>query len=231
MNRKIILVIRRTQDYYLYGKVMSYMREYQYAWNMFFNLQYIEFRKRLSEISVMSYMYAGFDKIYFWQNDKIYRDINKRGHIVLSIDEDDWINRSIVQELRKFDFQDMSVAMWRVIHLRCKPDPLIYYAKLKETPSCGYAIKALYDMRLSQRSYRMHYSSTRKDYIKLDKILAIKLDNYSSISFAEHHPIVDLLELMKKKYLVTPNEDLQEYSDQVKAYNNLLLDLYDSCKV
>lgn len=231
---KIILIVRRSKSYYLHGRVMAHMKHYQYAWDMFFDIPYIEFRRRLSDISAMSYMYAGFDKIYFWADNKIYEKVNKPGNVVLSIDEDDWISRSVPAILRDFDFDGTNVVMWRAIHLKCdnwKIFAPIYYSKWHETPSCAYAIRTPHDVALSRESWRMHYTSSREKHVKLDKFLSVKLDNYSSISFAERYDIDKLIEVMKNRYIVAPNEDLEEYIDQVEAYNNLLLELYDSCRV
>lgn len=224
---KIILLIRRSREYYLEDKVMTYLSEKRYVWKLFFKLSYLEFRKKLAVIGSLTYLSNKFDRIYFWDE---YEEVNQEGNIVVAIDEDDWISAFLATELRNFDFQDRPVAKWQVINLRCDEDPSFCQISWDLTPSCGYAIKTPYRVECIDRNTQMrHYNHI--DAIKLDKILSVKVDNFSSISFMETINVNTLLEYMKKGYLVEKIALLHEYEKQIDLYNELLLELYDSCKI
>jgi len=223
---RIVLVIRRTQDYYLEGKMMDYLFEHRYMWNLFYKLPYLEFKKRLSEIASSTYLANKFDRIYFWDE---YEEVNQEGNIVVPIDEDDWIHPSLANELRSFNFQDKPVVQWKVLNLRCNLDTPFVIMDYIYTPSCGYAVKAPYRVGCIDRNWQM--DNRKHDIIGLDKVLSAKVDNFSSISFMENQDSNSLLEHMKSGYLVEKVAPLQEYATQVDLYNELLKELYDSCKV
>jgi len=222
----IVLLIRRTRGYYLDGKVMNYLSERRYMWNLFYKLPYLEFKKRLADIGSLTYLANKFDRIYFWEE---YKEVNKEEHIVVPVDEDDWISTSLATELRNFDFQDKPVAQWQVMNLKCSTDLAFHKISWDKTPSCSYAVKTPYKQECIDRNTQMmHY---QQDIIKLDKVLSVKVDNFASISFMENRSFNTILEHMKKEYLVENIALLREYEQQVDLYNELLTELYDSCKV
>ena len=57
------------------------------------------------------------------------------------------------------------------------------------------------------------------------------MDHLGTQSFREIGGMDSLINIVKKKSLVGNNDLLQEYEEQVKMYNELLLELYESCKV
>jgi len=226
---KIILLIRRTREYYLEDKPMSYLSERRYLWNLFFKLPYIEFKKRLAKIASLTYLANKFDRIYLWGE---YEEVNKEGNIIVAIDEDDWISTSLAEELRNFDFQNKPIVKWQVLNLRCDKSPFLKQVNWDDRPtaSCGYAIRSPYRIECIYRAYNIMYH-VNKDAIKLDKVLSVKVDNFASISFLEGQTSDTLLKYMRKGYLVEQVALLHEYREQVDLYNELLLELYDSCKL
>ena len=229
---KIILLIRRSDSYYLTRKVdlsVRYSKEQVNrnlaSWSLFLKMPYTEFRKRLSAISSSTFSQNSFDRIYFWGDYDELKD--KEGIIVVPLDEDDWIHPSLADNIRHFDFQGNMVLRWKVINVS-------FYGRVSihgggACRSCGYAVKTP-----APRSYiftNTNISKMNSNVIKLDNILSVKIDNLSSRSFLNTHSFDTIIECVKDRRVIEDLELLGEYKPMVKSYNELLLELYDSCKI
>jgi len=230
---KIILLVRRDRDYYINQVVSPVVKSGERVfsknlnlWNFFFKIPYVEFRRRLSEVSSLTYSQNSFDKIYFWGD---YEAIEKEpdGSIIVPIDEDDWISNTLADDIRNFDFKDKQVTKWDVINIGPKGDSSLERRNLCR--SCSYAVKLPY--HISFISINVLMTRNQRDIIKFNKTLSAKVDNIATRTFLGNNYFDYLLEIVKKRHQVKKTKLLQGYEEQVDIYNKCLIDLYDSCKL
>lgn len=114
-DREIILVIRRTKEYWLnnsYRQTLnSWLIDIIDLWNQSFKMQIMDFRNRLRDIASSLYLKNKFDKIFlhshkdtrFWGNITMEEIKLYKNTIFVPIDEDDWIRDCLSDELRNID--------------------------------------------------------------------------------------------------------------------------------
>lgn len=223
--KKVILFIRRDQEYFLEGKIKKhYYSPSLKGWNMFFKYPYLKFRKRLSEIASLSYSLNNFDYVYLWGD---YKKLEKnKEDIIVPIDEDDWISKDLVMTLKDFSFDEKRIVRWNVTSI--SHIGKVFKEKRGFCRSCEYAVFMPVPIKLIRTNT---YISKLTQIKKIDKALSVKIDNISSISFLWHHSFEKILNIVKNKYLIEDIKLLKEYKNLVDLYNELLIDLYKSCKV
>ena len=226
----IILVIRRSREYYLNDRVTPWLDRQVSVWNFFYKLPYITFRHRLCDIASLTYFPNKFDKIYLWARDDEYKEMNIEGNIVIAVDEDDWISSSLAGHIRDIDFES-EVVKWNCANINTSQAIIDWgWLPLNYCASCSYAIKTPHQnvMNIANNVWMGRYQGPVQ---KIDKLLAVKVDNFASLSWLENETVDSMLTTMQKREIVKMAAPIQEFELQVKLYNELLSELYDSCKI
>jgi len=229
---KIFLIIRRNRDYFInneYKRVIidrnPLLRKNICSWNLFFRFPHLEFRRRLSQIASISYAQNTFDRIYLWGE---YPEIeNKEEVIAVPVDEDDWISKDLANTIRETDFEGKKAMMWDVINI--SQTGRIFKEIRHLCRSCSYAVKTPCNRRHMVVNTTM--SHKMRKIKRISKELAVKVDNISSRTFLGGKSFDSLMKIVKDRIVVNPANLSEEYSYRVELYNQLLLELYDSCKV
>ena len=238
---KIMLVIRRSKDYWLNdkidtGKILSLSPYLQgradqaiVMWNICFKMQYIDFRKKLRNIAWKKVEENSFDDIHE------YFDINEikkieHGTLVIPIDEDDWISSELTNTLRALGLSPKKGVHWEILK-HC--DGVFLHKRLACAESCGYGF--IYPV--SRLKLCDHQSIRDKSIFDcyIPKVLALKKHNISSLSKLRHANARHAISL--KHYFVKQiNEQLSEvdtvpmeYKKQEEEYLELIKELKESC--
>lgn len=196
MEKKIILVIRRSKDYWLDNKICidklnPHVQPIIKLWNSFFNLKIMDFRNQLREIASSTYLNNKFDLIFLHsyidpnkkneQNEiknKLYKD-----SIIVPIDEDDWMDPSLAEILRNIE-ADKKFFVWN------------YYKTIREYEfksfkngigrgwviPCSWAIEG-YSSFLKRHNHLIVNEKEFSQIYFIKKSLTMKVEHIGSVGF------------------------------------------------
>jgi len=239
---KIILLVRRSQDWfhgmsdhyslrYLSNRSSRRLHHAMDGWRMFFKLPYVEFRKKLSLLARKTYLPNEFDAIFYWCDwDMISRYPD--GTWVVPIDEDDWLSRRFVsvvkqaiggcshENLIRWDIREIDTNGGRI---RCRGP----------YPSCSYAGKMPFPQLLLMCHWRFWKRPIDFPYLEcgIPDILALKIDSISSMSFMWAGEFSRLIRVAKERIFLDGSVIPEDFRPYVGEYNEILRELYDSCRV
>jgi len=253
---KIYLWIRRTKEYYNMtvknnnGIDKSYYLEHidkplqitkwakrtengLMTWRLFFEMPYLEFRKKMAEIAALTYEWNNFDGIFEyedWDKLKSFKDV-----WILPIDEDDWLNPNCVKTLRSLDLDKIEVVRWKVYITDYKgifqldnEDFLFYQA----TRSCSYITRNINkDMINFDYAMDSFIKKNRKRVLDIDDYLSVKLDHLGSISCLRTFNAEFFVEQIRQHYLMQKTSFSEEYNHLIDLYNELYTELYKSFRL
>ena len=234
--KKIVLCVRRSRNYFhRHSPCFDYtmcgnktkFTSMIYGWNMFFKLNYLDFRKKMSDISYLTYLPNNFDIIFFWEDDSEIEKLEKDTWIV-PIDEDDWISPYLTQTLQNQLDDNFTAIKWNVANVDMYGKSGIENRRLYR--SCSYALKLPCDKKYIKTNVTMSRRTHEQRY-KIDDILAAKIDNVASITYFNDNNINSIITITKQRYLIEKTDLLKDYFCIIDKYNELLSELYDSCKV
>lgn len=197
------------------------------GWNLFFGMNFIEFRHRLSYIAAQTYLPNRFDHILFWEDWDVIKELDENTWLV-PIDEDDWIGPHLVDELKEAIPKAEDFIEWDAVTIDCDGSSKIKH--FRAVLSCAYALKMP-----CEQPYITHHANTldgkfKRVVHKLDKCLAVKLENISSVT--QLGDGIDLtIRAVQNMSLIQPSDLLTDYQPYIEQYNNLLKELRDSCRV
>ena len=253
MENKIILVIRRSKDYWLDNKICTdklnpHVQPIIKLWNSFFNLKVMDFRNQLREIASSTYLNNKFDLIFLHsyidlnrgkeQNDfknELYKD-----SIIVPMDEDDWIDPSLAEILRNIE-TDKKFFVWN------------YYKTIREyefesfkngigrgwTIPCSWAMIG-YESFLKRHNHLVVNEEEFKKIYFIKKSLTMKVEPIASVGFLkkvvrknwekEDEWMNVIVSKIKGDLTVKGNEYLEVFQNQWKKYKKLLKELLNSRK-
>ena len=245
--KKIVFLIRRDKEYYLNSKLSVLELKFKFfeglkdkisAWNFFFGMRYTDFKKRLADIAFSTVIKNKMDALYSWSDWEVISDLKDDTWIV-PIDEDDWVVPDLADVLRKEE--DHKMYYWKNLKIDQEGNSFIEkididrhkkFSKFNCIASCAYSLQ------LPQKTTLIHAhdladEAMGKDAHQIDKTLSVNIKNISSLSYMVLHvkSIEDLLVHTREKHLVKMTENLESFSSEVDQYNDLLKELYDSCKI
>ncbi len=253
MEKQVILMIRRSRDYWLSNKIDSdklnlHVQPIIKLWDSFFNLKIMDFRNRLRDIASSTYLNNKFDLIVLYS----YIDPNKekeqneiknglyKDSIIVPMDEDDWINPLFAEELRSIE-TDKKFFVWN------------YYKTIREyefepfknkigrgwTIPCSWAIRG-HDAFLKRHNHLVVNEKEFSDIYFIKKPLAIKVEHVASVGFLkkvvrkkwekENEWMNVIVNKIKGDLTVKGNEYPEIFQKQWKEYKNLLEELLKSKK-
>jgi len=236
---EIILLIRRDKEYWLHNRMsfngvvdQKFEREiwkWLIVWNLFFKMRYIEFRKRLAEISSLSYPQNNFDDIImYWDEDKL--NSLEPGTLIVPMDDDDWFSPNLVKNLREIKepckgiYWDQYVKdiSGRFEHRnRMVSDHIV--------DSCCYSLKTPCDYDFIKN----HWSFSKDNLHYIPKRLAVKIESLACLSVLYQ---LDVNVSNCKKFIKEKlKEEIrstcaipEEYKHQIALYKDLLKELLES---
>lgn len=236
---KIILLVRRSQDWF-HGECDQlrvrdrFHRRFRHVlggWKMFFELPYVDFRRKLSLLARKTYLPNEFDAIFYWCDwDTISKYTD--GTWVVPIDEDDWLSCRFVSVVRETveKCSHENLIQWEVAYGNSHGDEGSHGDLY---PSCSYAVRMPFPellMRHHWRFWRRPIDFSYSTY-KVSDVLTLKIENISSISFMWHGGFDRLIEVAKERQFLDGSVVPEEFRSYVGEYNEILRELYDSCRV
>jgi len=225
-----VLLIRRKKQYYENGilgwSIHHFYKELIQPWNFFFNLKYLDFRKKLAAIAQETFDQNKFDQIIPYEDFERVRKLSP-GTLLLPIDEDDFLAPNMILELEKeFDGRDL---YWDVFRVKSKGR--VSYIKGTArwlVASCGYCVQL--PTRSSQITYHWCFKKENMKYI--NKLYSLKLNAISSISLirSNHNPtfeyhIKEIVSWLNSEYKIP-----EEFRVSFDKYRDLLRELLESCR-
>jgi len=235
---KVYLWIRRTKKY-LDGEIDDCLRRNKKqfvrnvcVWNLFFKMDYFTFRRKLSEISSLTYLPNNFDEIFHYEDwDRLGKSDKA---LLVPIDEDDWVHPNLVETLKSFTIDGDNLLRWKTININIDG---ICSTKLPhgclKTRSCSYAILSNYPQRMISDHQITHYyiQDFPERVFDLDDYLSVKIDTISSISYLREVSSEEWIRFSREKKMLQYKACLYPYRDVVKKYNELMEEFYDSSKI
>jgi len=253
MEKQIILIIRRSKDYWLYNKVCAdklnpHVQPIIELWDSFFNLKIMNFRNQLREIASSTYLNNKFDQIFLHsyidpnrvkEKDNFKNELYKDS-IIVPIDEDDWIDPSLAEILRNIE-TDEKFFVWN------------YYKTIREyefesfknergrgwTMPCSWAIKG-YNSFLKRHNHLLVNEEEFTQIYFIRKPLAVKIEHVASVGFLkkvvrknwekEDKWMSAIVSKIKGDLTVEGNEYPIVFQEQWKKYKKLLEELLESKK-
>lgn len=237
---KIVLYVRRARKYFNgeinfgEGRDRAESRNFKKAmhgWKMFFKMDYYHFRHRLAQIAYQSYLPNRFDQIIFWDDWDVIKKFGEDTWVI-PIDEDDWISPDLVAKLREEISEEKQLITWQVFYTTQEG-----IARLEKNRSlyrsCCYSFRMPCHTVFLRYNVALANNAARRQRYRIEVPLAVKLDNISSLcamyTIGSRWDLV--LKTVQNRYLLHPSNLPEEYVPYVQQYNELLIDLYDSCKI
>lgn len=216
----IVLMLRRMKDYWLRDKISldhvvgdkNKIKSTIEDWP--FEMPYMEFRKRLRDISHFSLKNNRFDMVVNWSDRKTIESL-PRGTWVVPMDEDDWLDPNFESGIRATQkiFPNEKVFTWQTV--RVNPKGQVLHHDFHE--SCGYAVKLPCDWIKVVN----HMEIPATAFHICGQPLAIRNETIASLGFLMRtkEPLWDTLEQS-----VSFNKHIPKcFENQHKAYRELLL--------
>ena len=196
MGKRIILVIRRSKDYWLYSKIGDeaiplHTQPIIELWNSFFDLNLIDYRNKLREIASSTYLDNKFDQILLHSHISPKKMKNKddlvnelyEDSIIVPMDEDDWIDPSLADILRNIE-TNKKFFVWN------------YYKTIREyefepfkegrgrgwTMTCSWAIKG-YNSFLKRHNHLKIKEEELSEIYFIRKPLSVKIEHVGCVGF------------------------------------------------
>lgn len=251
MSRKIILIIRRSKEYWLHNKICDYkINQYVFPifgmWDSFFSLKLMDYRNKLRDIASATYLDNKFDHIilhsYIDPCKNEYDDIDSDAFeedIIVPMDEDDWISFRLANILREAEI-DKKFFVWD------------YYKTFKEdiykpfehgiggrgwTMPCSWGIVG-YELFAKRHNHLSLNEDEFNDVYLIRQPLAIKVEHVGSIGFLkkvvknnfgnESEWMNSIVKKIKGDLLITGKKYPVEFQKQWKDYKMLLEELLES---
>jgi len=196
MEKQIILIIRRSKDYWLYNKIGDeaiplHVQPIIELWNSFFNLNLVDYRNKLRTIASSTYLDNKFDQIYLhsyidprkMKDENDFKNELYEDSIIVPMDEDDWIDPSLSEILRNIE-TDKKFFVWN------------YYKTIKEhefepfkkgrgrgwTMTCSWAIKS-YNSFLKRHNHLKINEQEFSQICFIRKPLSVKIEHVGCVGF------------------------------------------------
>ena len=202
-QNEIILIIRRTKDYWLKGEYRKgvnlnpCLSDFFDKWNTEFKMDIVSYRNRLRDIAARRYLSSKFDKIFLHSGKDttaLKGGISKeefklyKNSIFVPIDEDDWIDASLADEIRNVD-TDKPFIIWDWYCTGYRPEythPKTQYSKFQ---SCAWACRGYEHLTMARNNLRVNHAkgcdclnNPPTDYIHfINKKLVAKIDHPGSV--------------------------------------------------
>ncbi len=246
MEKRIILVIRRDKDYWLYGKESHYhmnnndVKKLRDMWDSYFNLKFIDFRLQLEAIASSNYLDNKFDEIHLYSaieprkiKDELYDKLELyNSDIIVPVDDDDWIDPSLAGILRNIE-TDKKFFVWDY-YKSWREERFAEYQTPKgtwATITCAWGVRGWNSflerhnhLKLSEEEYSQTYS--------IKKPLSLKVDNLSSLGFLykivskrkgrEDTWINSIVKKLEADLKITGENHPKSFQEQFKSYIKLL---------
>ena len=247
MSNRIILLIRRSADYYLENKLTmpscedsrEFWDNYRPAilrainwWDELFKISYMEFRKRFRRIPAQLIADSQFDMVLNhldWQAIEQLRRLKNTW--VVPQDEDDWLDPQLPATLRKVNVRKFDSVFWDTYRVcECNSnfvtcDQEYYENNMLLSNAYAVQVDAPSDvMSLHGRAQRyFHRVHSKMRYLPWP--MAVKVDGPGSMSLlriieSKAH-LKDLVGRFKNKNLTLPSEYHEPYRQYQKLINAL----------
>jgi len=203
------------------------------GWNLFFKMNYREFREKLCEIARSTYVRNQFDAIFFWRDWEIIQHYGNDTY-VLPIDDDDWLSPNVVSVIRKTIEERglRDLFRWDIAYTSPMGDRTTL--NYEETyASCCYLARMPFPMEYLVWHQNLVFQKHSWVPYDIKQVLAVKLHNISSISYLyERRKRIDMVvRIVKERKFLTDVGLLGKFLPEVKRYNELLEELYGSCRI
>ncbi len=253
MEKQIILIIRRSKDYWLYNKVNSdklnpHVQPIIKLWDSFFNLKIMDFRNQLREIASSTYLNNKFDQIFlhsYIDPDRTKEQNNLKNElyeesIIVPMDEDDWIDSSLAEILKDIG-TDKKFFIWNYYKTirEYKFEPFKNGRERGWTIPCSWSIRG-YASFLKRHNHLRINEEEFSDIYFIKKPLAMKVEHIASVGFLkkvvrknwkkENKWMNVIVNKIKGDLTVKGNEYPEVFQIQFKKYKNLLKELLESKK-
>lgn len=229
---KIVLLFRRKKELFLYNEIgweneyYHFVKESISAWNLFFRMDYISFRKRLREITEQSVSKNNFDLVFLYEDIQEIEKLEP-GTLVVPLDDDDWLSSSFSKEVAPYEGTDL---YWNVYRLWGGGKRKFFNNIDSIVPSCGYG--TILPCKFDILNYHWLFNKEKAHYI--DKVLSVKLDNPSSMEFLwRKGKLVSFEKLIKRIFstMRLPGEMPEEFNLYWNRYIDICKELLESCKI
>jgi len=236
--RKVILMLRQSKNFFLgnidysnflniYPKEESRFLSNMRLWNENFGMSYMDFKKRIFDISKIGYGQNDFDLIYLWQDFDALKEYTEDVAIV-PLDTDDWISKDLAGTVRNYDMKRKSILIWGTYNVEANGYVSTYAKEGLYCRSCSFA--SFYPFEYDYMTDNVMMTSYKDRVLRTGRVLAVKLTNISSYTWLGNSSFEDLVRLAKKKVLLDRKKFVPEYHFYVTLYNNLLIEFYESYK-
>jgi len=246
MSSRVILLIRRSTDYYLENKLTMPScegrenrppwNEYRLTtlnaigwWNELFKIPYMAFRKRVRQIPAQLVADSQFDMVlnhFDWQAIEQFRRF--RNTWVVPLDEDDWPDPQLPEILRKVSIGKFDGVFWNAYRIcDCNSNFITCdqeYYKNSALLSNAYAVRAdaPADVLVGHVRAQRYLTNAHLNVRHLPWPLTVKVDSPSSMSLlraveSKAH-LKDLVDRFKNKNLTLPSE----YQGPYRQYQKLI---------
>ncbi len=253
MSNKIILIIRRSKDYWLYNKINSdklnpHVQPIIKLWDSFFNLKIMDFRNKIREIASSVYLDNKFDLIFLHsyidpgktkEQNEIKNELYKDS-IIVPMDEDDWVDPSLASILREIE-TDKTFFVWN------------YYKTIREyefepfkkgrergwTMPCSWAVRG-FDTFLKRHNHLKIKENEFNDIYFIRKPLGAKVEHAGSLGFLtktvrknwekEDKWMNVIVSKIRGDLTISEEKFPISFQEQFKKYKKLLKELLESKK-
>ena len=229
------IVIRRSERYFngdmdFFDHDAVYYRNFQTSvrtWNMFFNMKFLEFRRKLSAIAYSSYPTHLVDGIFHWLDFRAIEQLEE-GSLLLPIDEDDFLAPDVIDVVKRQE--DHQVYWWTPYCIA--PNGEMFNKYPFTIASCAYLIKT----PASEPYIASHLALSKGNDIEkfeLKEDLSLRIEGISCVTFLawKCRKVGGMIEVAKNRMFIQKKEELKKYYRLIDKYNELLAEFYDSCRV
>jgi hypothetical protein len=239
MKKKVIILIRREREYYLTRNTNVFtwntgcfraLKERVEAWNFFFKMKYDDFKTKLSEIAYLTILRNNMDALYLWSDWDSFSNMGEDTWIV-PIDEDDWVFPNMVDVIR--EEENHPVYYWKSIHISREGNTETQLRGIDGCiPSCSYSLQ-LPSKTIFIRAHGVTDKKYGSSFHLIDQVLTVQVKSIGSVSSLVWYTktIEEIRSCVKRRPFLKNTEELKGFSEEIKKYNEVLAELYDSCKI